>query len=130
MTNQATREMLPNERQAVTKKFSVGGHDGYITVGLYPDGRPGELFITVSKGGSTISGLMDCVATVVSIALQHGVPVKVLVEKLAFQRFEPSGHTGDPDQPQATSLPDFVARWMARRWAPDAEVAKGPGVLE
>jgi ribonucleoside-diphosphate reductase alpha chain len=107
------RRRLPNERQAMTHKFSVGGHEGYVTVGLYEDGSPGELFIVMSKEGSTISGLMDGLATSVSLALQYGVPLEVLVNKFAHTRFEPSGFTGNRDIPMAKSILDYIFRWLA-----------------
>ena len=91
------RHKLQAERASITHKFNVGGHEGYITVGLYPNGQVGELFITMAKEGSTVSGLMDSFACGISIALQHGVPLKLLCEKFAHTRFEPSGWSGNPD---------------------------------
>jgi ribonucleoside-diphosphate reductase alpha chain len=117
------RRKLPDERQAITHKFSVGGHEGYITVGLYDDGSPGELFITMSKEGSTVSGLMDGFATSVSMALQYGVPVQVLVDKFTHMRFEPSGYTGNSDIPYAKSLMDYIFRWLDLRFG-EAAMAK------
>ncbi len=93
---QPVRRKLPMERQSLTHKFSIGGHEGYITVGLYEDGTPGELFVTMAKEGSTISGLMDSFATAISYALQYGVPLKFFVDKFSHVRFEPSGWTGNP----------------------------------
>ncbi len=107
------RERLPDTRQSITHKFSVAGHEGYVTVGLYPDGRPGELFITMAKEGSTIGGLMDCFGTAISINLQYGVPLEVLVNKFSHTRFEPMGHTPNPDIRIAKSLPDYIFRWLA-----------------
>jgi len=107
------RERLPDERQAITHHFSVGGHDGYVTVGLYPDGRPGEVFFRVTKEGSTVNGLMDSLGISMSMALQHGVPLKDLVRKLAHLRFEPAGATNNPKVRFAKSIPDYVARWLA-----------------
>ena len=107
------RERLPDERKAVTHHFSVGGHDGYVTVGLYPDGRPGEVFFRVTKEGSTVNGLMDSLGISMSMALQHGVPLKDLVRKLAHLRFEPAGMTNNPKIRVAKSIPDYVARWLA-----------------
>jgi ribonucleoside-diphosphate reductase alpha chain len=107
------RERLPDARQAITHHFSVGGHDGYVTVGLYSDGRPGEVFFRVTKEGSTVNGLMDALGISMSMALQHGVPLKDLVRKLAHMRFEPSGMTNNPKIRIAKSIPDYVARWMA-----------------
>ena len=114
------RKRLPDERQSFTHKFSVGGHEGYITVGLYDDGQPGELFIKMSKEGSTISGLMDSFATAVSLSLQYGVPLKDLVEKFQHVRYEPSGWTGSKDIPYAKSLTDYIFRWLGARYvSPD-----------
>ncbi len=107
------RERLPDERKAITHHFSVGGHDGYVTVGLYPDGRPGEVFFRVTKEGSTVNGLMDSLGISMSMALQHGVPLKDLVRKLAHLRFEPAGATNNPKIRFAKSIPDYVARWLA-----------------
>ncbi len=107
------RERLPDERQAITHHFQVGGHDGYVTVGLYPDGRPGEIFFRVTKEGSTVNGLMDSLGISMSMALQHGVPLKDLVRKLAHLRFEPAGATNNPKIRFAKSIPDYVARWLA-----------------
>ncbi len=117
----AVRRRLPDERQALTHKFSIGGHEGYITVGLYEDGTPGEIFITMSKEGSTISGLMDGFATSVSMALQYGVPLRVLVEKFSHMRFEPSGFTGNPDIPMAKSICDYIFRWLGKKFLPPEE---------
>ncbi|MDO4587730.1 MAG: vitamin B12-dependent ribonucleotide reductase [Planctomycetia bacterium] len=106
------RERLPDTRQSVTHKFNVAGHEGYITVGLYPDKRVGELFITMAKEGSTIGGLMDCFSTALSMSLQYGVPLKVYVEKFSHTRFEPMGFTKNPDIPIAKSLVDYIFRWL------------------
>ena len=106
------RRRLPNERTAVTHKFDISGHEGYITVGLYPDGQPGEIFLKMAKEGSTVSGLMDTLATSVSLALQYGVPLKDVVNKFAHVRFEPSGFTGNPEIPIAKSLVDYIFRWL------------------
>lgn len=110
------RRRLPDERQALTHKFSVAGHEGYITVGLYEDGTPGEVFITMSKEGSTISGLVDSLATSISLALQYGVPLGVLVNKFAHTRYEPSGFTGNKEIPIAKSITDYIFRWLALRF--------------
>jgi ribonucleoside-diphosphate reductase alpha chain len=110
------REKLPVERPAVTHKFSVSGHEGYITVGMYPDGRPGEIFIKMSKEGSTLSGVMDGLALTLSIGLQYGVPLKVLVDKLVNTRFEPSGITANANIRFATSVLDYIARWLGGRF--------------
>jgi ribonucleoside-diphosphate reductase alpha chain len=112
----AVRHRLPEERASITHKFSIAGHEGYITVGLYPTGQPGEIFIKMAKEGSTVSGLMDSFATSISIALQHGVPLKVLCEKFAHTRFEPSGWTGNPTIGYAKSLMDYIFRWLHLRF--------------
>jgi len=122
------RRRLPDERQAVTHKFSIAGHEGYITVGMYEDGYPGEVFITMSKEGSTISGLMDSLATSISLALQYGVPLKVLCDKFSHTRYEPSGFTGNREIPIAKSITDYLFRWMALRFLRD-EVAPAPDDL-
>ncbi len=110
------RNKLPNERSAVTHKFNVAGHEGYVTVGLYDDGNPGELFIVMAKEGSVVSGLMDGFATSVSMALQYGVPLKVLCDKFTHTRFEPSGFTGNPEIPIAKSILDYIFRWLELRF--------------
>jgi ribonucleoside-diphosphate reductase alpha chain len=107
---------LQEERASITHKFKIGDHEGYITVGLYPDGSPGELFITMAKEGSTVSGLMDSFALAVSIALQHGVPLKLFCEKFAHTRFEPSGWSGNPDIGYAKSIMDYIFRWLQMRF--------------
>ena len=112
----AVRHKLQEERASITHKFNVGGHEGYITVGLYPDGEPGELFITMAKEGSTVSGLMDSFALAVSIALQHGVPLKLFCEKFAHTRFEPSGWTNNPEIGFAKSIMDYIFRWLQVRF--------------
>ncbi len=118
------RRRLPVERAAVTHKFDVAGHEGYITIGLYPDGQPGEIFLKMAKEGSTVSGLMDSLATSVSLALQYGVPLRDLVNKFAHVRFEPSGFTGNQEIPIAKSIVDYVFRWMGSRFLPDDEKAQ------
>src|SRR5271166_4021879 len=110
------RRRLPDERRALTHHFSIAGQEGYLTVGVYEDGLPGEIFITMAKQGSTISGLMDAFATVVSLALQHGVPLSVLCDKLSHMRFEPSGWSGNPKIGYAKSLMDYIARWLELRF--------------
>jgi ribonucleoside-diphosphate reductase alpha chain len=112
----AVRHRLQEERASITHKFSIAGHEGYITVGLYPDQQPGEIFIRMAKEGSTVSGLMDAFATSVSLALQHGVPLKVLCEKFAHTRFEPSGWTGNEQIGYAKSLMDYIFRWLNLRF--------------
>jgi ribonucleoside-diphosphate reductase alpha chain len=111
-----TRRRLPDTRRSITHKFNVAGHEGYLTVGLYEDGKPGELFITMSKEGSTIGGLMDAVGTATSVSLQYGVPVESLVTKFSHQRFEPAGFTENPDIPIAKSLVDYIFRWMGMQF--------------
>jgi ribonucleoside-diphosphate reductase alpha chain len=112
----AVRHKLQEERASITHKFKVGDHEGYITVGLYPNGKPGELFITMAKEGSTVSGLMDSFALAVSIALQHGVPLELFCEKFAHTRFEPSGWSGNPDIGYAKSIMDYIFRWIQLRF--------------
>ena len=112
----AVRHKLQSERASITHKFNVGGHEGYITVGLYPDGQVGELFITMAKEGSTVSGLMDSFSCGISIALQHGVPLKMLCEKFAHTRFEPSGWSNNPDIGYAKSIMDYIFRWLQLRF--------------
>ncbi|MGC2402607.1 MAG: vitamin B12-dependent ribonucleotide reductase [Acidobacteriaceae bacterium] len=112
----AVRHRLPEERASLTHKFSIAGHEGYITVGLYPNGQPGEIFIKMAKEGSTVSGLMDSFATAVSLSLQHGVPLKVLSEKFAHTRFEPSGWTGNEQIGFAKSIMDYIFRWLQLRF--------------
>ncbi len=113
---QPVRRKLPPERNSVTHKFSIGGHEGYLTVGLYEDGTPGELFVTMAKEGSTISGLMDSFATAVSYALQYGVPLKFFVDKFSHVRFEPSGWTGNQTVPYAKSIMDYIFRWLGAKF--------------
>src|SRR4051812_33002362 len=110
------RRRLPDERRAVTHKFQIAGHEGYITVGLYPDGQPGEIFLKMAKEGSTVSGLMDTLATMTSISLQYGVPLRDLVNKFSHMRFEPAGFTGNSEIPIAKSIVDYVFRWLGSRF--------------
>ena len=110
------RRKLPDERRSITHKFSIAGHEGYITVGMYDDGAPGEIFITMAKEGSTISGLMDAFATAVSFNLQYGVPLKFLVDKFTHVRFEPTGWTGNPQIPYAKSITDYIFRWLGGKF--------------
>jgi ribonucleoside-diphosphate reductase alpha chain len=119
---------LPSERQSITHKFSIGGHEGYITVGMFEDGSPGEIFITMAKEGSTISGLMDSMAVAISLTLQYGVPLKFLVDKFAHVRFEPSGWTGNPQIPYAKSIMDYVFRWLGVKFlGPEYAVSESGG---
>jgi len=120
------RRKLPDERQAITHKFSIAGHEGYITVGMYEDGKPGEIFLVMAKEGSTISGLMDAFATSISMALQYGVPLEALVEKFSHVRFEPSGFTKNAEIPYAKSITDYIFRWLASKFlSADHQLAIG-----
>jgi len=127
--NKLRRRRLPDERRAITHKFKVGSHEGYITVGLYDDGSPGELFMTMSKEGSVISGLMDSFATAISIGLQYGVPLEVLVNKFVHMRFEPSGYTNNPQIRIAKSITDYIFRWLAIKFLPqESQISLGINV--
>jgi len=121
------RRHLPVERHSITHKFSVAGHEGYLTIGMYEDGAPGEIFIVMAKEGSTLSGVMDSFATTCSMALQYGVPLKVLVDKFSHTRFEPSGFTSNPQVPYAKSIMDYIFRYLASKFLP-AEEAMALGV--
>ena len=124
------RRRLPDERRSITHKFSIGGHEGYMTVGMYDDGTPGEVFITMAKEGSVVSGLMDSFATGISMALQYGVPLRVLCDKFSHTRYEPSGFTGNPDIPIAKSVTDYIFRWLALKFLPSEDgVASAPPQL-
>ncbi len=123
---QPRRRRLPDERHSITHKFSISGHEGYITVGIYEDGQPGEIFIVMSKEGSVVSGLMDSFATAISLALQYGVPLKVLVDKFIHTRFEPSGFTNNKQIPIAKSVMDYIFRWLAIKFLPDYEGVAPP----
>ena len=112
----ARRETLPSTRRSVTHKFAINGHEGYLTVGMYEDGTPGELFCVMAKEGSVVSGLIDSFATAISLALQYGVPLQVLVDKFSHTRFEPSGFTGNPDIPIAKSITDYIFRWLSLKF--------------
>jgi ribonucleoside-diphosphate reductase alpha chain len=122
------RRKLPDERKSYTHKFDIAGHEGYITVGMYEDGQPGEIFITMSKEGSTISGLMDSFATAISMALQYGVPLRVLVDKFTHMRFEPSGFTKNPNIPIAKSIMDYIFRWLAIKFL-DGDAQREVGIV-
>jgi len=124
--SQPVRRRLPETRSAVTHKFDIANHEGYLTVGTFEDGQPGELFITMAKEGSTIGGLMDGIGTLTSLALQYGVPLEALVKKFAHQRFEPSGFTRNPDIRNASSIIDYVFRWMAIQFIPGYKEANSP----
>ena len=125
-TGQPLRRRLPETRTAITHKFDIAGHEGYLTVGLFEDGLPGELFITMAKEGSTIGGLMDCIGTLTSLALQYGVPLEALMKKFAYQRFEPSGYTKNPEIRNASSIIDYVFRWLALQFTPGYREANSP----
>ncbi|MGZ4987425.1 MAG: TSCPD domain-containing protein, partial [Limisphaerales bacterium] len=137
---QPLRRRLPDTRTAMTHKFDIAGHEGYLTVGLFENGLPGELFITMAKEGSTIGGLMDCIGTLTSLALQYGVPMEALLKKFAHQRFEPSGFTKNPEIRNAASIIDYVFRWLALQFIPGYREANSasrsqpelamPGLLE
>ncbi|MHB1468409.1 MAG: LAGLIDADG family homing endonuclease [Solirubrobacteraceae bacterium] len=123
------RKRMPQERQSITHKFSIGGHEGYITAGKYEDGSVGEIFLTdIGKEGSTLRGMMNSFATAISIALQYGVPLETLVRKFSYMRFEPEGITSNPEIPFAKSMPDYIMRWLASRFL-DAEVQEELGIL-
>jgi ribonucleoside-diphosphate reductase alpha chain len=115
-TDRARRRKLQNERSSITHKFSIGGHEGYLTVGKYEDGTPGEIFIKMAKEGSTLSGIMDAFALSVSIALQYGVPLRAIVDKFVNSRFEPSGYTGNPEIRYAKSIVDYLGRWLGGKF--------------
>ena len=117
------RRKLPGERRSITHKFSISGHEGYLTAGLYEDGQPGEIFVKMSKEGSTLSGIMDALALSMSMNLQYGVPVEVLVSKFCHTRFEPAGMTGNRDIPMVKSIMDYIGRWLALKFLPK-ETAK------
>jgi len=126
VAGQPIRRKLPDERRAITHKFDVAGHEGYITVGLYEDGTPGELFLVMAKEGSTISGFADAFAQAISYALQYGVPLQDLVDKFSHVRFEPAGMTKNPDVRFAKSIVDYIFRWMAAKFlSPEAQYAAG-----
>ena len=120
---------MPRERQSITHKFSIGGHEGYITAGMYEDGTVGEIFLTdIGKEGSTLRGMMNSFATAISIALQYGVPLETLVRKFSYMRFEPEGMTSNPEIPFAKSMPDYIMRWLASRFL-DVDLQEELGIL-
>jgi len=125
VSRKPARRKLNETREAITHKFSIAGHEGYITAGKYADGQPGEIFIVMAKEGSTVSGLMDSFATAISLALQYGVPLKVLVDKFSHTRFEPSGWTGNKDIPFAKSIMDYIFRWLAIQFIPGYQPNEG-----
>jgi ribonucleoside-diphosphate reductase alpha chain len=123
------RRRMPRERQSITHKFSIGGHEGYITAGMYEDGTVGEIFLTdIGKEGSTLRGMMNSFATAISIALQYGVPLETLVRKFSYMRFEPEGMTSNPEIPFAKSMPDYIMRWLASRFL-DVDLQEELGIL-
>jgi ribonucleoside-diphosphate reductase alpha chain len=120
---------MPRERQSLTHKFAIGGHEGYITAGMYDDGSIGEIFLTdIGKEGSTLRGMMNSFATAISIALQYGVPLETLVRKFSYMRFEPEGMTSNPEIPFAKSMPDYIMRWLASRFL-DVDLQEELGIL-
>ncbi len=120
------RRRLPDERKAITHKFQVGTAEGYLTVGLYEDGQPGEIFITLSKEGGAQGGMVDSFATAISMGLQYGVPLKVLINKFVHARYEPSGATQNPNIPHAKSIVDYIFRWLALKFlAPEERQSVG-----
>jgi ribonucleoside-diphosphate reductase alpha chain len=126
-----TRRKLPDERPSITHKFDIAGHEGYITVGLFEDGQPGEIFLTMAKEGSTISGFADAFAQAISYALQYGVPLQVLVDKFSHARFEPSGMTKNPEIRFAKSIVDYIFRWLATKFlSPEAQFRAGVNLRE
>src|SRR5206468_8653947 len=123
------RRRMPRERQSITHKFSISGHEGYITAGMYDDGSVGEIFLTdIGKEGSTLRGMMNAFATSISLALQYGVPLETLVEKFSYMRFEPEGITTNPEIPFAKSMPDYIMRWLASRFL-DTDTQEELGIL-
>jgi ribonucleoside-diphosphate reductase alpha chain len=123
------RHRMPRERNSITHKFSLGGHEGYITAGMYEDGTVGEIFLTdIGKEGSTLRGMMNAFATAISIALQYGVPLETLVQKFSYMRFEPEGITTNPEIPFAKSMPDYIMRWLASRFL-DTDAQEELGIL-
>jgi ribonucleoside-diphosphate reductase alpha chain len=123
------RKRMPRERQSITHKFSIGGHEGYITAGMYEDGSVGEIFLTdIGKEGSTLRGMMNSFATAISIALQYGVPLETLVRKFSYMRFEPEGMTSNPEIPFAKSMPDYIMRWLASRFL-DVDLQEELGIM-
>ena len=121
---------MPRERESITHKFSIAGHEGYITAGKYEDGSVGEIFLTdIGKEGSTLRGMMNAFATAISIGLQYGVPLEVFVRKFSYMRFDPEGITNNPEIPFAKSMPDYLMRWLASRFIDDPDVLEDLGIL-
>jgi ribonucleoside-diphosphate reductase alpha chain len=124
------RHRMPKTRESVTHKFSVGGHEGYITAGKYTDGTVGEIFLTdIGKEGSTMRGMMNAFATAISLGLQYGVPLEVFVNKFSYMRFDPEGITGNPEIPFAKSMPDYIMRWLASQFVEDTDFLEEQGIL-
>ena len=124
------RKRMPRERESITHKFSIAGHEGYITAGKYEDGSVGEIFLTdIGKEGSTMRGLMNAFATAISLGLQYGVPLEDFVRKFSYMRFEPEGITGNPEIPFAKSLPDYIMRWVASRFIEDTDTLEELGIM-
>ena len=121
---------MPRERESITHKFSIAGHEGYITAGKYEDGSVGEIFLTdIGKEGSTLRGMMNAFATAISIGLQYGVPLEVFVQKFSYMRFDPEGITTNPEIPFAKSMPDYIMRWLASRFIDDPDELEDLGIL-
>ena len=121
---------MPQERESITHKFSIAGHEGYITAGKYEDGSVGEIFLTdIGKEGSTMRGLLNAFATAISLGLQYGVPLEDFVRKFSYMRFEPEGMTGNPEIPFAKSMPDYIMRWLASRFIEDTETLEELGIM-
>ncbi len=127
---QPVRKKMPRERESITHKFAIGGHEGYITAGKYDDGTVGEIFLTdIGKEGSTMRGLLNAFATAISLGLQYGVPLETFVRKFSYMRFEPEGITGNPEIPFAKSMPDYIMRWLASRFIEDTETLEELGIM-
>ncbi|HYP55553.1 MAG TPA: vitamin B12-dependent ribonucleotide reductase, partial [Solirubrobacterales bacterium] len=127
---QPVRKKMPRERESITHKFSIGGHEGYITAGKYEDGTVGEIFLTdIGKEGSTMRGLLNAFATAISLGLQYGVPLETFVRKFSYMRFEPEGITGNPEIPFAKSMPDYIMRWLGSRFIDDTDVLEDLGIM-
>ena len=121
---------MPRERESITHKFSIAGHEGYITAGKYEDGSIGEIFLTdIGKEGSTLRGMMNAFATAISIGLQYGVPLEIFVKKFSYMRFDPEGITGNPEIPFAKSMPDYIMRWLGSRFIDDLDDLEDLGIL-
>ena len=129
-TAKPERRKMPRERESITHKFSIAGHEGYITAGKYDDGSVGEIFLTdIGKEGSTLRGMMNAFATAISIGLQYGVPLEVFVKKFSYMRFDPEGITSNPEIPFAKSMPDYIMRWLASRFVDDLDELEDLGIL-